>query len=337
MRNTKKWLVLLLTVMMLVNMMGVSAMAVENESPLGMTVSPASEGTVQVSILAVKSQIVADGKLVVTYDPAALTYVGTEPGDAWSAPDQVALSVNPKEGKIILVFASAEAANEDVLFNLRFTGDGIVAVDGSESSITGVDADLSMAIDLCPSAQFVDLDSLVSNYPEYHTAFDYIIGSGYMNGVSATHFAPGMELNRAMMVTILYRIAGEPAVEGAPAFTDVPAGVYCSDAVVWASETGITKGISDKLFAPTRSLTRMELVTFLYRFAEVMGYDRTATADLSKYVDANEIMDFALEGFSWAVAEGIVNGTTETTLAPKATTTRGQICLMVYRLLSAQD
>ena len=336
MRNTRKWLVLLLTVVMLVNTLGVTAMAAGNESPIALQAVPAAgSDSQQVRILATQAQTVADGKLVVTYDADALTYTGTETGDAWGEDAQVTLSVNPTEGKVILAFANADAAATGVLFTLTFTGSGesIIAIDGS-SYITGVQADLAQSISTCPSAHLVDVQDIPA---EYHDAVDFMVANGYMEGVSNTMFAPTMELNRAMMVTILYRIAGEPDVEGAPAFRDVPADVYCADAVVWASANDITNGISEHLFAPTKSLTRVELVTFLYRFATYMGYDVTATTDLSRYDDASQIPAFALEGFSWAVAEGIVKGTSETTLDPMATTNRIQICLMVCRLLSEQD
>lgn len=337
MRNTRRWLVLLLTVVLLVNALGVSAMAAENESPIALKVSPAaaSDSALQVEIVATEANTVADGKLVVTYDAAKLTYTGTETGAAWPENDQVTLSVNPAEGKVILAFANANAANTDVLFTLSFTGsaESVIAIDGT-SYITGVEADLAQEVSTCPSAQFVDVTSLL---PEIHTAIDYMVGNGYMNGMSQTMFGPNVDLNRAMMVTILYRIAGSPAVEGTPAFTDVPADQFYSAPVVWATANGITNGVSEHLFAPGKSLTRQELVAFLYRFAAYMGYDRTATTDLSVYTDAAKVQPYAVEAFQWAVAAGVIKGTSETTLDPELTTTRAQVSMMVYRLLSAQD
>ena len=336
MRNMKKWLVLLMTVAMLVNVLGVTAMATENSAPLELKVSPAAEaGMVQVDILATASQAVADGKLVLTYDPAVLTYVGTETGSAWTKADQVTLSDNAKDGKVNLAFASAEAANEGVLFSVTFAGavsDTEIALTGEET--TGPVPVSGMSVSYCPSENFTDVATL---FTEAHNAVDFMVGSGYMNGMSLTAFGPHVDLNRAMMVTILYRIAGSPAVDTAPAFADVPAGEFYTTPVAWAVETGITNGVSEHLFAPGKSLTRQELVTFLYRFAGVMGYDRTATTDLSGYTDAAKVQPYAVEAFQWAVASGIIKGTTETTLDPEATTSRAQVSLMVYRLLSAQD
>ena len=337
MRNTKIWLVLLLAVVMLVSNLGVTAMATENESPLGLYVSPAAEGIVQVNILSSQAQIVADGKLVVTYDPEVLTYVDTQPGDAWSDPEQVTLSVNPDSGKIILAFASIDASKDGTLFTLTFSGavqDTVIAVDGSSSYITGVGAVKDLRVDLCPSAQYVDMQNMV---PVIHEAVDYMVGMGYMNGMSGTMFGPNVELNRAMMVTILYRIAGAPAVEEDSTFTDVPAGVFYTAPVAWAVENGITNGVSANLFAPDKSLTRQELVTFLHRFAKYMQYDVTKTTDLSVYTDADKVQPYAVEAFEWAVASGVINGTSATTLSPENTTTRAQVCIMVSRLLKAQD
>ena len=143
MRNTKKWLVLLLAAVMLVSNLSVTAMATENGSPIGLSVpAEAVEGSlVQVQITASEAQTVSDGKLVVTYDSAKLTFVDAK---AWS--DEVTLSVNPAAGKIILAFASAEAADAGELFTLSFIafvpGTASVAIDGS-SYLTGVEADLA--------------------------------------------------------------------------------------------------------------------------------------------------------------------------------------------------
>jgi len=334
MRNTRKWLVLLLTVVMLCNAFGVTAMAAPNESPIALE-SGASGSVTQVRVLADQAQTVADGKLIVTYDADVLTYTDAKIGEAWSEDAEVILSVNAAEGKVILAFANADAAAAGELFTLSFAGfgDSVVAIDGS-SYITGVEADLSQELITCPSTRFADLGRL---FPEAHEAVDYMLANGYMNGMSQTMFGPHVDLNRAMMVTILYRIAGEPEVEGVPAFTDVPADVFYTAPVVWAVEKGITNGISAQLFAPDKSLTRQELVTFLHRFAKHMGYDVTATTDLSAYTDLAEVQPYAVEAFQWAVASGIVKGTTDTTLAPEDTTTRAQVSLMVYRMLSAQD
>ena len=339
MRNTKKWLVLLLTVVMLVSNLSVTAMATGTESPIGVYVSPAADDAskVEFNITAAEANAVADGRLVVTYDPAVLTYVDTRPGAAWTMAEDVTLSVNPTEGRIILAFASAEAAEAGILFTVTFDGavtDTTITLGGDNSYTTGHKAVPSTGITVCPSAQFADMAGAIDLI---HEAVDYMVGNGYMNGMDASHFGPNLELNRAMMVTILYRIAGTPAASGTHTFVDVPAGQFYTEPVIWAVENGITTGLDATHFAPGKSLTRQELVTFLYRFAKYMDYDVTKTTDLSAYTDANKVQPYALEAFQWAVAEGVVNGTSETTLSPENTTTRAQICIMVSRLLVKQN
>ena len=336
MRNTKKWLVLLLAVVMLVSNLSIAATATENWAPLELETRPSEGGILQVDILATEGSIVADGKLVLTYDPAVLTYVDTEISSAWNDADAVTLSINDRSGKLILAFASAEAAGEGVLFSVRFSG----AVCDTQIDLVGRDSYIgsskvpAIGGEHCPADQFVDIRNAI---PLIHEAVDYMVGMGYMNGMSQTMFGPNVDLNRAMMVTILHRIAGSPAVDGAASFTDVPAGEFYTTPVAWAVENGITNGISEQLFAPGKSLTRQELVTFLYRFAGVMGYDRSATTDLSAYTDADKVQPYATQAFQWAVASGVINGTSETTLSPVNTTTRAQVCIMVSRLLTAQN
>ena len=337
MRNTKKWLAFLLCALMLVSNFSITATATEDFAPVELEVRPSGEGIVQVDILAAESQIVADGKLVLTYDPEVLTYVGTEIGAAWTNAGDVTLSDNTKNGKIILAFASADAANEGVLFSIRLSGavcDTQIGLSGRDSYISGTISVPAIGGEYCPSDSFVDIQNSI---PLIHEAVDYMVGMGYMNGMSQTMFGPNVDLNRAMMVTILHRIAGSPAVDGDASFTDVPAGEFYTAPVAWAVENGITNGISEQLFAPGKSLTRQELVTFLYRFAGVMGYDRSATTDLSAYTDANKVQPYAIQAFQWAVASGVINGTSETTLSPENTTTRAQVCIMVSRLLTAQN
>ena len=338
MRKINKWLIFMLTIVMAVNAFGLTAVAAENVAPLDLEFFQTSVGgVVQVDILATAGQTVADGKLVVTFDSADLLFDSVEIGSAWANAANVTLSHSVKNGKVILAFAGLDAAGEGVLFSIRFSGavgDTSFQLDGKASYITGTTSVPTVGGTFCPSENFADIQNAV---PLIHEAVDYMVGMGYMNGMSGTMFGPNVDLNRAMMVTILYRIAGSPAVDGTASFTDVPAGQFYTAPVAWAVEKGITNGLSASLFAPGKSLTRQELVTFLYRFAGVMGYDRSATTDLSAYTDANKVQPYAVEAFQWAVASGVINGTSETTLSPENNTTRAQVCIMVSRLLTAQN
>ena len=336
MRNTKKWLVLLLTVAMLVNVLGVTAMAEESWAPLNVEFHPVEGGIVRVDILATEGQIVGDGKLVVTYDPEVLCFEGIDVGSAWANAEAVTLSHNVKDNKVILAFACADTAGEGVLFSVFFSGavsDTYIHLEGRDSYIGDSKVPATGGL-YCPSDRFTDMRTATD---EVHAAVDYMVANGYIKGMTNTQFGPYVKLDRAMMVTILHRVAGNPEAEGELTFTDVPADDYFTDAVIWAAENGITNGISATKFAPSKALNRQELVTFLYRLADYMGYDRTATADLSTYTDSGDIGAFAVDAFEWAVAEGVIRGTSNTTLEPLATTNREQVVLMIHRLLAKQD
>ena len=169
----------------------------------------------------------------------------------------------------------------------------------------------------------------------FHDAVRYVYDNGLMDGVGDGQFAPNATTNRAMVVTILYRLAGEPAVSGDAAFTDVAAGLWYTDAVAWAAQKGIVNGISETEFAPAGDLTREQLATILYRYAESMGYDVSAQADLSGFPDAGDIQDYATEALSWAVAEGLLQGFEDDSLRPGGTATRAQIATILMRFLAA--
>lgn len=127
----------------------------------------------------------------------------------------------------------------------------------------------------CPSAAFEDLD--VNAW--YHEATDFTIARGYMNGVSATGFAPGSSLTRAQAVTVLYRMEGEPETTAENPFTDVAANKYYTEAVIWAAENQIVKGMDATHYAPNTAVTREQLVTILARYAAFKGADVSAEAD----------------------------------------------------------
>ena len=164
----------------------------------------------------------------------------------------------------------------------------------------------------------------------FYEAVRYAYETGLMDGVGDNLFAPNSETTRAQLVTILYRLAGQPAVSGDLPFTDVEAGTWYTDAVAWAAENGIVNGTTDATFAPGEDITREQLVTVLYRYAESKGYDVSASADLSGYPDAGQVQDYAQPAMAWAVAEGIVEGV-DGNLNPTGDATRAQIATILMR------
>ena len=164
----------------------------------------------------------------------------------------------------------------------------------------------------------------------FYDAVRYAYETGLMDGVGDSLFAPNSETTRAQLVTILYRLAGQPAVSGDLIFTDVEVGTWYTDAVAWAAENGIVNGTTDTTFAPGEDITREQLVTVLYRYAESKGYDVSASADLSGYPDAGQVQDYAQPAMAWAVAEGIVEGV-DGNLNPAGNATRAQIATILMR------
>ena len=165
----------------------------------------------------------------------------------------------------------------------------------------------------------------------YANAVNYVTLTGLMNG-TGDGFSPNLAINRGMMVTVLYRMAGSPEVTAENPFTDVPADTWYTDALIWASENDITAGTSDTTFSPTNSLTREQLATFFYRFADFENPDPIEiTGDLTGFTDAGQVASYATDAMKWAIGEGLISGTTETTLSPKATATRAQVATILMR------
>lgn len=169
-----------------------------------------------------------------------------------------------------------------------------------------------------------------------HWALDairFVYDQGLMTGTKETQFSPNKTLNRAMLATILYRMEGSPAVTGENPYTDVAAGTWYTDAVLWASEQGIVNGYGNGAFGPLNNITREQLAAMLLRYSDCKKYDTAARNDLTSYADADDISAWALEALRWANAQGLVNGRTETTLVPQGDTTRAETATVLMRYL----
>lgn len=165
----------------------------------------------------------------------------------------------------------------------------------------------------------------------FYNDVKYVYDKGMMAGTAADVFAPNATTTRAMIVTILYRLEGSPAVTGTSAFVDVPAGQWYTDAVNWAAANQIVKGTSATTFAPNASITREQMAAILYRYAQYKGYDVTKQADLSGYSDNGQVSAYAKDALAWANAAKLINGVTNTTLAPQGNATRAQVSAILHR------
>ena len=186
----------------------------------------------------------------------------------------------------------------------------------------------------CSSEAYTDLD----RNGWYHEYVDWALKNGVMNGVGGGLFEPNGETTRAMLVMVLYRMAGAPDMAGRESsFTDVSADSWYGAAVIWASENGIVNGVGGGLFDPDASLTREQMAMMLYRFAGYLGSNTEKRADLSAYGDADAVSAFAQDAMAWVVAEGLVNGRSAAELAPKAGATRAELATILFRFAALQN
>lgn len=164
----------------------------------------------------------------------------------------------------------------------------------------------------------------------YYDEVMYVTANGLMNGMGDSEFQPATTVTRAMAITTLYRMAGSPTVSGSNSFTDLTADWY-KDAVQWGVETGITNGISETEFDPSSAISREQLATMLFRYAKNSDADTSAKADLDKYTDAGQVSSWAQDAMQWANASGLITGDTDTTLSPKADSSRAVLATVLMR------
>lgn len=168
----------------------------------------------------------------------------------------------------------------------------------------------------------------VTNHWAY-SAIKRVYTRGWMVGMDEKTFAPDQQLSRAMLAVILYAMAGEPAVTGESPFTDVPAGCWYTDAIVWAAQNGIVCGFGDGTFRPNEAVTRAQAAVMLYGYAAFTGADVTARADLSAYSDAGQIPAWALDAMQWANARRLIVGRDSSHLAPNGGATRAEMAAIL--------
>lgn len=177
-----------------------------------------------------------------------------------------------------------------------------------------------------PAAGFVD----VKESDWFAEAVKYVVDAKLMNGTSAATFSPEGNTTRGMIVTILYRMAGSPTVDFSE-FTDVPADRFYAEAVAWAASNEIVTGYGDGTFRPEENITREQMAAILYRYAQKQGYAVAKGAELSGYADAAQISSYALPAMQWANAEGLINGTSASTLMPGGFATRAQVSAILMQ------
>lgn len=173
-----------------------------------------------------------------------------------------------------------------------------------------------------PDMPFID----VNPNSWYYSAIEFVYNKGIMNGVTASSFNPDGTITRGMIVTMLWRMAGEPSAVSA-GFADVAADSYYAKAIAWAAKNGIIEGYSASSFGPNDAITREQLATVLYRYAKYLGYTTTGSS-LSGYYDASRVSSWAKDAMGWAVKNGVVTGLSSTWLNPNGTASRAEAAQM---------
>ena len=198
--------------------------------------------------------------------------------------------------------------------------------DGKYAIVSTVSAKGCDGGDDCPSKMFKDVDQSLW----YHDYVDYAVRNGLFDGTSDTTFEPDSTMTRGMLATVLHRMEGKPAASKASPFVDLVDDWY-KNAVNWAAETGIVDGMDETHFVPNENITREQAMTMLMRYARYKGMDVSATIELKQFTDASSISDWADAAVRWAVATGLINGVTDTTIVPQGDSTRAQIAAILMR------
>ena len=246
------------------------------------------------------------------------------------------VTVNPtaaKEGTTVTITPVPDAGYQVGTVSVTDRFGQAVAVDQqADGTYTFVMPDGQVTVEVtflqgeAPDLPFSD----VTESDWFYDAVTYAYENGLMDGVGMGLFAPNSETTRAQLVTILHRLAGQPAPSGDSGFSDVETGTWYTDAVAWAAQNGIVNGVSDTQFAPGDDITREQLAVILYRYATYQGYDVSQRADLSGFVDGT-ISTYAQEALSWASAQGLVLGFEDDSLRPQGNASRAQIAAVLMR------
>lgn len=247
---------------------------------------------------------VSNGSLTANVNWAAegdKVYVTAKPSKGY---ELTWLSVKAADGTVLKIY---EALGENTYY--FYMPDQYVTVSGIFSLISS-------------GLPFVDVNSGAW----YYDAVSFVYNKGIMNGVTSTTFEPNSTLTRGMVVTMLWRLAGEPYVSGG-SFSDVASGRYYSTAVAWAAKNGIVDGYSSTVFGVNDPVTREQFATILYRYAKYMGYSATGSS-LTGYYDANSVSSWARDAMGWAVKNGIITGSGNSRLNPTGTASRAEVAQM---------
>lgn len=265
-----------------------------------------------------------------TYRP---TIMDTENGEVTVSP------IRPERGDTVIITPEPEDGCEvaEVIITAQ-NGDGVEVTQNEDGTWSFVQPAGTVKIqvtfrEIPPSPvilPFVD----VSLRAWYYDAVEYVYREGMMAATSNEQFSPDITTSRAMLATILYRLDGQPVV-GTPSFSDVPTGQWYTSPAVWAADSGIAGGYGNGIFGPNDPVTREQMAVMLYRYAQYKGYDTTISSnnDLEQYSDANLVSAWAQTAMLWAYQNGLITGSSATTLDPLDDASRAEVATTLMKFM----
>ena len=245
----------------------------------------------------------------------------------------VTITVEPDEGYVLDELTVTDSKGEKVELTKVSDTKYTFTMPRSRVTIEATFVEDPDYVEPDPSTSVADIFDDIQPGAWYEDAVQFAYDEGIMTGTSKTTFEPNTTTTRGMIVSILHRLEGNPVVTE-EAFSDVSADDWYGKAVAWASSEGIVGGYGDGTFQPNKAITREEMASILYRYAQYKDQDVSARADLTKYTDADQVGAWAEDVMQWANAEGLINGMTEDTLVPQGNATRAQVAAMFQRYLN---
>ena len=269
------------------------------------------------------------GLIVQSY---TITTEDTDNGSIYVSPSRassgrtVTITVTPDDGYALNTLTVTDSNGDEIELTKASDTEYTFTMPRSRVTIEAAFAEINHA-GVCPSADYTD----VNTDAWYHAAIDYAIDNGMMSGVGNDCFAPENNLTRAMLVQVLWNMEGNPEASAITEYSDVASDAWYYDAVQWATAENIVGGYGNGVYGPEDDITREQLATMLYRYAELMGEDVSKTASLDSFKDGSEVSSYAVEALKWAVAESIVTGKTGGIIDPQAGATRAETATMLMR------
>nr|WP_302666485.1 S-layer homology domain-containing protein [uncultured Agathobaculum sp.] len=272
--------------------------------------------------------------IVITYTSGGSSSGGG--GGSNSSSNKPTASVSGSGGKVTVANDGTVTITPDQGYQIsKITVNGKEVDIPTNGKLTGLDKDDKVVVTFekipeeKPGTTTTPFTDIAAN-AWYADAVEYVYENGIMNGTSATSFSPNETTTRGMIVTMLHRLEDTPSAASS-GFMDVAAGAWYADAVAWAAANGVVNGVSDTAFAPETAITREQLATILYRYAQLKRYDVSVSGNLSGYADASQISDYAMTAMQWANAAGLITGNTATTINPTGNATRAEVATILMR------